>query len=452
MKNIVLIGMPGCGKSYLGKLLAQKLNRPFIDIDEAIEKENGMTIAEMCQSHGKPYFREKEKQAALKISQYSGYVISAGGGIVLNDENMQALKNNGAIVFINRTPQNIAQNVNIESRPFLENKQQLFTLYDERIELYKRYRYFEVQNNDNAEAALAQLVKIANIVWGKIELYVIGDPIEYSKSPIIHMPILNLFCSSASFGRCLVKKGELAAWVSRVKKENITGFNLTMPHKIDILQYLDYIDDEAKIYGSVNTVVNRDGKLYGYNTDALGFFMSLADIGFYAESKNAVILGAGGVANALAKAAALEGAKKLTVLARDTKKAAECAKNAKDCCNTLEIAYDNFEYDSLANAVKNADLIINATPLGMHGMAKDYDDLSFLQSAPKTAVAADLIYNPEKTSFLSAAEGCGLKTINGTGMLIYQAMAAQHHYIGTEYNLKDMYDMVKPIVLANQNN
>ncbi|PAB59840.1 shikimate kinase [Anaeromicrobium sediminis] len=161
MKNIVLIGMPGCGKTTIGKEVAHNLNREFIDIDEEIEKMAGKTITEIFKS-GESHFREMETKATEIASERTNTVISTGGGIIKNPYNMELLKRDGVIIFINRPIDNILEDVDTETRPLLSKKENLLKLYEERYDLYKEYCHMEVMNDGSVEDIIENIIKMTN--------------------------------------------------------------------------------------------------------------------------------------------------------------------------------------------------------------------------------------------------------------------------------------------------
>ena len=161
MKNIVLIGMPGCGKTTLGKMLAARLNFDFYDADDVLEAREPYTIKEFF-VQGEDVFREAEQRTAEYLSQKEGCVIAAGGGVVKRAASMQAYQKTGCVVFIDRPPEAIVSDVEIQTRPLLAaGTQRIFELYNERIELYKKYAAYTVQNVSGVEDALQQLLQIA---------------------------------------------------------------------------------------------------------------------------------------------------------------------------------------------------------------------------------------------------------------------------------------------------
>lgn len=145
--NVVIIGMPGCGKTTIGKLLSQRLKLKFCDADAYIEEKEGKSIKEIFEG-GEEAFREIEAKRILEISKIENAVISTGGGVIKREENIEALREKGIIVFINRPLTDIMKDVDTASRPLLkEGKERLIRLYAERFELYNKYCDFEFLNN-----------------------------------------------------------------------------------------------------------------------------------------------------------------------------------------------------------------------------------------------------------------------------------------------------------------
>jgi shikimate kinase len=160
MKNIVLIGMPGCGKSVIGKILAEKLKLTFLDMDTYIEESTKHCITEIFKS-GEKLFREIEAKAALEVSEKSSTVISTGGGVVKMYENILNLKKNGIIIYINRPIKNIVGDIDVETRPLLSrDSSYLYRLLNERGPLYNEYCDHEIMNISNIEDAVNNIIEI----------------------------------------------------------------------------------------------------------------------------------------------------------------------------------------------------------------------------------------------------------------------------------------------------
>ncbi len=162
-KNIVIIGMPGSGKTTTGKLVAEKLNRKFIDMDDYMVSYDGKSIKEMF-SISENHFRDIESKCSVILGKLSSLVIASGGGLVKRKENIDALKENSIIIFLNRPVENIIKDIDASTRPLLaDGKERLYTLYNERIQLYKSYCDIEIINEDTIETAVDQIIKNVNI-------------------------------------------------------------------------------------------------------------------------------------------------------------------------------------------------------------------------------------------------------------------------------------------------
>lgn len=160
-QNIVLIGMPGCGKTTIGKLTAQRLNTKFCDVDHYIEDKDGRSIPEIFKDDGEAHFRKLESMAVEEVSKYVGSVISTGGGVIKFHKNMELLKKSGIIIFINRSVESIIADIETDGRPLLKDgKERIYKLYKERIDLYKKYCDYEIINDDSIEAVVEKVIGI----------------------------------------------------------------------------------------------------------------------------------------------------------------------------------------------------------------------------------------------------------------------------------------------------
>lgn len=164
MKNIVLIGMPGSGKSTLGRYLAEITGRDFIDADPEIEKDAGKSIPELF-AVSEEYFRTQESATTKRLAKLQGKVLAMGGGVILRPENITALKENGLIVFIDRSPADIAGDVETGTRPLLAaGRQCIYDLYDRREALYRAAADVTVRNKGSLEDVLQRLSEIVRAV------------------------------------------------------------------------------------------------------------------------------------------------------------------------------------------------------------------------------------------------------------------------------------------------
>ena len=160
MKNIVLIGIMGCGKSTIGRLLSEKLNLSFVDMDNSIENKTKMKINDIFKTYGEDYFRTLEEQIAEELSKKSGLVISTGGGIVTKEESISYLKNNGIVIFLKRDLNDILK-INMKNRPLLNNNpEKIFEIMNQRKALYEKYSDFCISNDDNPKNTVEKIIEI----------------------------------------------------------------------------------------------------------------------------------------------------------------------------------------------------------------------------------------------------------------------------------------------------
>jgi shikimate kinase len=164
VKNIVLIGMPGCGKSTLGRSLAEMLGREFIDADPEIEKDAGKTIPELF-AVSEEFFRNQETRTTKRLSALQDKVLAMGGGVVLRQENIASLKENGLIIFLDRSPADIIGDVDTQTRPLLAaGRQRIHDLYAQREELYRAAADVIVQNKGSMQEVLSRLAEAAKVL------------------------------------------------------------------------------------------------------------------------------------------------------------------------------------------------------------------------------------------------------------------------------------------------
>ena len=260
-------------------------------------------------------------------------------------------------------------------------------------------------------------------------LAVIGDPIAHSLSPLIHNALYAALGINAFYQPLYVPKGRIECMRDAVPMLGLRGFNVTMPHKQAVFPLLDGVDEQALFYRSVNTVCVDDGRLTGHSTDAQGFALALSGRGLSVEGQDVVILGAGGASATLALYAATHEARSMAVLNRTESRAAELAARVYEQTGKKAAAGGLTETD-LVSFASRATLLINATPLGMHGSGRQFGDTGFLRALPKGAAVCDLIYSPAATLLLREARALGHAAFNGLDMLIYQAFAAFEHFFG----------------------
>lgn len=243
---------------------------------------------------------------------------------------------------------------------------------------------------------------------------VMGWPVGHSKSPRLHGFWLNQHGIDGAYVPLAVEPGHLEAALRALPVLGFRGVNLTLPHKEIALDIVDVCEPLAKRAGAANTIlVHDDGTLEGRNTDVFGFTQNLCDGGFAAKEFTATVLGAGGAARAVMVALQDMGAKTIRVVNRDRGRAERlCAETASSNMFHVEC------WDHIGKTLEGADLLVNATSLGMTGQPPLEIDLAPL---PDTAVVTDIVYAPLETDLLAKAGARGLKAIDGLGMLLHQA-------------------------------
>lgn len=275
------------------------------------------------------------------------------------------------------------------------------------------------------------------------QLFVIGDPVAHSLSPLLHQTMIDQTGAAYRYDVRTVRPEELPAFVRWAKDGGCAGFNVTMPHKEAILPLLDEVDTTAASCGAVNTVCIREGRAIGHNTDGTGFLDSLAGQGFYPQGRTVLLLGAGGAAKAVGHALATAGAGRVIVCARRLERAAALAAQLPGCGEGIVLAQD-----AIQQAAAACDLLVNATPLGMAG-SPAFARLDFLQAMPPHAVVYDLVYHPRRTAVLEAAARQGLRTVGGIDLLIRQAVRAFTFFTGETPDTAALYDALRePLGLA----
>lgn len=443
MQNIILIGLPGSGKTTLGVEAARIMNLDFLDLDHEIERQAGLTIPEIFDHFGESHFRAMETKTVFNSMKHPGRLIAGGGGVVTRPENVAALKKNGYVVFLDRTAEKIMAGLTDDGRrPLLSGDPgRLRQLSSERRDLYLAAADLSLPNQGSEEEGLEGLLAVIRAERVADGYAVVGDPIIHSLSPAIHGAVFSGVGCDSPYRSFHVPPSRLSFFVDRVRRSGIKGFNITIPHKQTIMPLLDEIDGEARLCGAVNTVVNDNGRLVGYNTDLDGLRFSLKDNGSDFANRNVLILGAGGSACGIAFKAARSGANKVAVLARRLDQADKAAERAR-LCSKSKINTGLLNPESMAREAADANLMINCTPLGMQGIAADFESFDFLGHLPREAVVCDLIYKPARTNLLLEAEKRGLTIINGLGMLIHQAILADEHYLNRKLDNAALYQKV----------
>ena len=269
---------------------------------------------------------------------------------------------------------------------------------------------------------------------------VVANPIKHSISPFIHNSAFEATNTNGVYLAWEVDATELAETVANIRRYQMYGINLSMPYKEQVIPYLDQLSEEACLIGAVNTVVNREGTLIGYNTDGKGFFKSLPS--FKISKKRLVLLGAGGAAKAILAQAILDGVSQISVFVRSssmekTRPYLEKIQNATGFRVDLFALED---VQDLQDSITQADLLVNATSVGMDGSSQPIPTSILL---PEKLLVADVIYQPFETPFLKWARNQGNQSINGLGMLLYQAAEAFELWTGKEMPTDQIWESLK---------
>lgn len=264
-----------------------------------------------------------------------------------------------------------------------------------------------------------------------MEFYgLLGEKLSHSLSPEIHSEILKLMNKDGGYKLFEVNRERLHDFAEALKLLKIKGCNVTIPYKRDIMEYIDFISDEAKKIGAINTISLNEGKLYGYNTDYFGFGYMLKVSNIDVKNKIAVILGNGGASRAVVHYLKDNNVKEVYIVSRNPKKDDFILENVK-----------LISYDELGSLKGN--ILVNTTPVGMYPNTEESPVTKEIISNFDALV--DLIYNPIETKFLSYGKELNKINVGGLYMLIGQAAKAQEIWQGTTVNesiIEEIYNKI----------
>lgn len=447
INRIFLIGFRTTGKSTFGKILANSLGLSFFEMDFLIKEQAGQELDQLTKN-GSDWvkFREIENEILGELVKVQNAVISCGGGVGVNDvtdkktgktfgqlnrDVLQSSKDS-LVILLTSTDEDIKKRLykkfsKKKIMPFLtkqnipENEQNLIEIqvkdsmgaYEKRKKLYEELADFEI---DTSKFEFPE--KLANINVS------IGDPIKHSLSPAMHNAGYKALRieNSNLFIPCRVKKENLKQFIEAVKILGINGVSVTLPHKKEVMKYLDEIDETSKKIGAVNTIINEAGKLTGHNTDWIGAISALEKITSL-EGKKVAVIGAGGAARAIVFGLSKKGAK--------AKIFNRTPENAKKLAEEF-----GAEYGGAGEMweIRNYEIIINATAVGM-GEDQSPVDKDLIN---KNQIIFDIVYSPKETKLLKNAKEKGAKIIYGYEMLLYQGVEQFKMYTGLDAPVKEM--------------
>ncbi len=282
-------------------------------------------------------------------------------------------------------------------------------------------------------------------ITGHTELIgLIATPIRHSKSPMMHNTAFEALGLDYAYLAFDFQPDQLEDAVKGLKALGAKGWNVSMPYKTAIIPLLDEISEVSRLCESVNTVINRDGKLYGTVTDGTGYMSALADQGFDIKGKKMTVLGCGGAATAICIQAALDGVKEISIFnANDSffHRAEENAAKINTNTSCVAHAYPLEDTERLRAEIASSALLANATNVGM-GKLEGVSLITDKTMLRPGLICTDVIYTPEETAFLKLAKEAGCPTMNGTGMVLYQGAASFKLWTGMDMPI----DAVKEVL------
>ncbi|MCY3733192.1 MAG: shikimate dehydrogenase [Chloroflexi bacterium] len=253
---------------------------------------------------------------------------------------------------------------------------------------------------------------------------VIGHPVAHSISPRFQQAGFDTAGLDVQYDAWDLEPAELEGFIEDLRREDALGANVTIPYKEAALRHMDGLHETARFVGAINTIVNNDGHLQGYNTDVTGFQRSLAEAGFDPAGASAVHWGAGGAASAVAWALIWRGVESLTIINRTAVRGGRLRHDLASASAGVSLRSMGADDDGVANALSGADLIVQCTSVGLKGSETDGQipiDIAMLSS---DVFVADLIANPVETPLVKAALASGRRGLGGLPMLVYQGAAA----------------------------
>ena len=267
----------------------------------------------------------------------------------------------------------------------------------------------------------------------------LGDPVDGNPTGVMEEAAYAAKYLNWRYLTVRVQKGDLADAFAGLKAMGFRGFNLTMPHKLDIIPMLDGLTEAASIIGAVNTVLQQDGRWIGENTDGKGFVTALRLAEVDPAGKRFTILGAGGAARAIAVECALAGAKAVTIVNRNVRRGQELA----DLIAEKTAAESRYlPWEPQMSIPADTEVLINATCVGLHPNGAEKPDVDY-GTITDRMVVSDVVFNPVDPVFLQEARARGAKTVSGIGMLVQQGALNFTLWTGEDAPVSVMYDTLE---------
>jgi shikimate dehydrogenase len=433
--NIVLIGLRGSGKTTVGKILAQKLGREFMEMDELITHKAGLTITEIVEKYGWDKFRDIEEEVTGEIAKIDNIINASGGGIITREKNIIKLKKKGVLVWLQASIDTLVERIgkDTERPPLVKGRtvqEDMEITLKERKRRYQQAADLTINTEDKTPEEVAEdiinllAIRGAPVIDADTRICcLIGDPVAHSLSPLIHnagYKVLGINYAYFPFRVSNIKQA-----IEGIRDLGIRGASITIPHKTKAMKHLDKIDPLAQKIGAVNTIVNDDGVLTGYNTDGEGAIKALEEVTAL-KGKSVVMVGAGGAALAIAWGLKGKGAR-LVILNRTGAKAKKLAEkvNAEGYGNLKRLS-----------EIASADILINATSVGMWPEVNQSIIPKDLLRNRLTVF--DIVYNPKETRLIAEARERGCAVVHGYRMLLYQAAKQFELFTGLKGPIKAM--------------
>ncbi|WP_421909701.1 shikimate dehydrogenase [Methanolacinia petrolearia] len=433
-KRIILTGFRGSGKTTVGEMLSERTGLPFYDTDEMVEAECRIPIPEIFSKEGEDAFRRAESKVIRELN-LEPCIVSTGGGLILNPENVMNLRRDSLVFLLNVSPELAGMRISGSERPSLTGKsvgEEAAGLISRRMPYYRMASDFCIdaglapeeicdriggimnydpctveertkaagffKNSPMSEEMRERTLSRIGLAGAVPFCAIAGNPCLHSKSPQLYSALFARYGIDSHY--TYMQADDIRTIVEVMKTAGMKGLSVTIPFKEDVMECLDKTDIHSQRIGAVNTVLNSCGRLCGANTDWIGIREPLRD----SKGKNAVVFGAGGAARAAVYA--------LTDLGKDVTVINRTAERGMALAEHFGCSFSppgDFKPDE-------TEIVVNATSLGMGGKGSPLEE----DQLRSHMTVFDLVYTPPETPLLKMAEKAGCNCIPGTEMFIYQ--------------------------------